>query len=808
MTLRRTIEPLLLTAFAAAAFAQCPITTDAATYPASPLTYPMTSNRYAVQYQLDGSGTWTNAQVYISYYGGTNSSPLVSYSGYSTDTSMSFVSIPANASTAVAIRVTKLWGSNFPAQVSVRPSVKAIPVSSINATTVQLSTSTAADFAGEQFILSWSISSTESSGIQGLGIFLNPPYTRPTGANVKIVAAPADLTGDLSTFDTLDFEGTIAIGGTGAQAFVVPANIANIFLGPGAWVQGKLRFEQGGAGIARQVYGPGVVDVSRFNYMYRACGATSAFAEDGYTSLSWIAAPADSAGNPSPGDRFTFDGIVTSDGNNAATGLVIGGTVNNTKIMSWNGNNGGLELGVDNLVTNVFLRVADDSLMLWGSYITVTNATVWQNYNGGVVNLGWSDNTPGDDCLIDGLYVVKTDWSFSNIPSFTNTILNADNDAVITSLMTPQTSFGTLLTSVYRNIYVEDPPRAFLSLKILPPDCSLNGLVTCPVVSLSQPAVLNLDLENVSTPPSTVDNLIGFQTVSGVTLTGSMSIGLTDVMITGANGTATALTNSNAASLGKIVTNGGPIDLAYASVPVATTPPVANAGGALNDAGFVVGAPVAPGSIAALFGSGFGDSTSGVTVLMGGIVAPLFGVYGTQIDFQVPWQLSQLISSGQPQATLTVTSGDLTSVPITVPLANDAPGIFLVNSANQGAVLVANTASIAAPAGTFPGSRPVQQGEYLSIYCTGLGPVLNAPATGASASDTSSTTNGGTVTVSIGGVNAPVSFSGLAPGYLGLYQVNAQVPQDSPIGPAVSLTVSVGAKHSNQAAIAVAAASP
>src|SRR5437588_10752461 len=57
-----------------------------------------------------------------------------------------------------------------------------------------------------------------------------------------------------------------------------------------------------------------------------------------------------------------------------------------------------------------FIRSGDDSLMVWASNLTVTNATVWQNYNGGVVNLGWSDNSKGEHVVDDGLYVGKTDW--------------------------------------------------------------------------------------------------------------------------------------------------------------------------------------------------------------------------------------------------------------------------------------------------------------------------------------------------------------------------------------------------------------
>ncbi len=50
------------------------------------------------------------------------------------------------------------------------------------------------------------------------------------------------------------------VASTVALAFVVPANIANIFLGPSAWVQGKLRFTQTGTGKTRRLYGPVVLD--------------------------------------------------------------------------------------------------------------------------------------------------------------------------------------------------------------------------------------------------------------------------------------------------------------------------------------------------------------------------------------------------------------------------------------------------------------------------------------------------------------------------------------------------------------------
>jgi len=572
------IVPLLLAPLATAASAQqCPVTREAATYPDPPLTYPMISNRYAVQYKLD-RGDWTDAQVHISYYGGTKASPYLASSHYPPDTSMSFASIPTGASTTVALRITKLWGSTFPEinRVSIRPRAKGIQVESVSSRTVQLSTKTATDFAGDQFILWWDGDTHESAGIQGLAFFLDPPYDRPTGRNVKAVAVPADLTGDLSSFDTLDFEGTVAIESTGAKAFIVPAHISSVFLAPGAWVQGKLRFEQSGAGHERRIYGPGVLDISRFGYMWRQCRNSNNHTDDGYQSVSMIPLAAGTPGRPLLHDRFVLDGIIVSDSQYYATDLMVNAVINNVKIIGWNGNSDGLALGLKTRASNVFVRTGDDSLKMWGSSVTVTNATVWQNWNGAVVNLGWSNNSSGDDGLIDGLYVVKTDWhtpidiswnvktsgSSNSVPNVT--ALNSSNNAVIASMLVPGATFGASHPSIYRNIYVEDPPQVLLSLKILPAICSSIRMKTCPEVDVTQPSVLNLNIENVFTPESVVKNSIGFQNLpGGSTLKGSMNIDLANVVVTLRHGVATPLTSANAAILGKVVTNGDHVNVEY-----------------------------------------------------------------------------------------------------------------------------------------------------------------------------------------------------------------------------------------------------
>ncbi len=77
-------------------------------------------------------------------------------------------------------------------------------------------------------------------------------------------------------------------------------------------------------------------------------------------------------------------------------------------------------------------------------------------------------------------------------------------------------------------------------------------------------SILNLNIENVFTPASIVKNSIGFQNLpGGSALKGSMSIGLTNVVVTPPHGAATPLTSANAASAGNMVTNGDHMNVEY-----------------------------------------------------------------------------------------------------------------------------------------------------------------------------------------------------------------------------------------------------
>jgi uncharacterized protein (TIGR03437 family) len=129
-------------------------------------------------------------------------------------------------------------------------------------------------------------------------------------------------------------------------------------------------------------------------------------------------------------------------------------------------------------------------------------------------------------------------------------------------------------------------------------------------------------------------------------------------------------------------------------------------------------------------------------------------------------------------------------------LAPYSPGIFTVSSSSQGAVVDLG--------GKLVGSgNPVSAGSAIQIFCTGLGPVTNAPSTGSAALSAPLSKTIVAPPVTIGGIQAQVSFSGLAPGTVGEYQVNAQVPQGVTSGLGVPLALSIGGVTSNIVRIAV-----
>jgi uncharacterized protein (TIGR03437 family) len=224
--------------------------------------------------------------------------------------------------------------------------------------------------------------------------------------------------------------------------------------------------------------------------------------------------------------------------------------------------------------------------------------------------------------------------------------------------------------------------------------------------------------------------------------------------------------------------------------------PSINTGGVVNAASSARGQPVVPGSIASVYGTFLVNSLStasrlplpidlgGVSLLFGsGLSAPLFVVSGGQVNFQVPWELA-----GQLQALIsTMVNGQISGTQ-TMALTPFAPGIFSTNGqgTGQGAILDTSYRLV-------DSSNPATAGStVLQIYCTGLGAVTNQPPSGSPPLNDQLAETTTTPMVTIGGVQAQVLFSGLAPGSVGEYQVNALVPAGSSKGSAVPVVIAFG----------------
>lgn len=233
--------------------------------------------------------------------------------------------------------------------------------------------------------------------------------------------------------------------------------------------------------------------------------------------------------------------------------------------------------------------------------------------------------------------------------------------------------------------------------------------------------------------------------------------------------------------------------------------PTANVGGLVDGAGF--GKTVGLGSIVSLFGVSMGGPAAvnaaavplpvdlnHTTVLITGRdtsttppnqtitqSVPLFYGSAGQINFQLPYTLS----TGRNDSLQVAVEG-VQSSPISFQPSAFGPGIFT----SQGTgVLVHADNSLITPA------NPATANETIVIYCTGLGAVSPAAQTGSAATQTPLQKTPSNPTVMIGNQPAVVSFSGLTPALVGLYQVNATVPAGL-IG-AQSVTLTIGGATSN-----------
>jgi uncharacterized protein (TIGR03437 family) len=212
-------------------------------------------------------------------------------------------------------------------------------------------------------------------------------------------------------------------------------------------------------------------------------------------------------------------------------------------------------------------------------------------------------------------------------------------------------------------------------------------------------------------------------------------------------------------------------DMAADGYQLPSNYPKLNDGGVVNAAALVA---TAAGGLASIYGSnmGSGDNT---TVYINGYAAPVFYASPRQFNVQVPWEATGyapfgMIVNGAPSNLQDAT------------VSTYSPGVFMV-SPTLGAITHADGSLVS-------DTSPAAANETVVVYATGLGPVSGAMVTGNPASTTSlQPTSPNQATANIGGINAPVSFSGLTPGFVGLCQINVQVPANAASGSLLIISI-------------------
>jgi len=249
------------------------------------------------------------------------------------------------------------------------------------------------------------------------------------------------------------------------------------------------------------------------------------------------------------------------------------------------------------------------------------------------------------------------------------------------------------------------------------------------------------------------------------------------------------------------------VTLFWVLLPTSVCPaqtPLINEGGVVNAADYTP--QVAPGMIVSIFGSELAPGVEVATVIplptvllgvrvevvdaTGVRTAPLFFVSPGQINAQLPFGLT-----GSP-VLVRVRSGDDVSNEVEVAIVAAAPRLFTKTLDGRGEAILTH-----ADYSVVASNNPARAGEWVVLYLTGLGavnPPINAGQPGGGGS------YGGDlnwavskVTVLVDGQEANLYFYGLTPNFVGLYQVNFQIPETAMPGPA-EIIVRAGSEESQE----------
>ena len=197
--------------------------------------------------------------------------------------------------------------------------------------------------------------------------------------------------------------------------------------------------------------------------------------------------------------------------------------------------------------------------------------------------------------------------------------------------------------------------------------------------------------------------------------------------------------------------------------------------------GFTQGAPVTAHTLP------LPTELNGVRVRVNESDVPLYYVSASQVNVQCPVEVP-----GR-KLSFTVLANGETSNTVDTTMQFASPEVFTLDGSGkgQGAILLANSAKVAMTRNGAVPSEPARPGDIVLIFAQGLGPVRHAVQAGEAAGSEPLSESNVPIRVLIGDSDGDVMFSGLAPGFVGLYQVNVRVPIAAPVGDAVPVSIRV-----------------
>jgi uncharacterized protein (TIGR03437 family) len=205
--------------------------------------------------------------------------------------------------------------------------------------------------------------------------------------------------------------------------------------------------------------------------------------------------------------------------------------------------------------------------------------------------------------------------------------------------------------------------------------------------------------------------------------------------------------------------------------------------------------PVAPGGLVSIFGENLSPTNEATSQIplptalgdscltVNGIPIPVLFVSKTQVNAQLPFQ-----TIGNTTLILRTPGGVSDNYNLTID--PHAPAVF--SRGVEGSDQAHPTIVRAKNAQIVTDSNPIHREEHIIIYMTGLGVTTPPVEEGQPSPSDPPATLQTTVDLHLAGTGLPVSYAGLAPGQIGVYQINAEVPWWTPKGRDMPLVIDQG----------------